>query len=462
VRRLPIRVRLTAWYTTLLVVVLAILGAYQVQRLRAELTQDLDRSLQLRSAQITGVYKPDVPTGEFTELSNSVLSGLPTESGAQVLSVNGMVLDTSEDDVAVVPMIAPQQVIDVLAGHPLLTTVPLGPRHTRFRVLARPLRDRHGVLVMAASLASIETAVHRLVVILLTGGPIAVLIAAVAGWWLASFGLRPVAAVTAKARQISVDRLDERVPVPKAADEVGRLADTFNAMLDRLEAGVEAQRRLIADASHDLRTPLAVMRSELDVALAAGDLPPEAEEVLASTAEEVERMARMVDNLLALAQADQGGLELFVRPVDLRDLAEATAAKLRPLAAAKGLDMTVSGDSPVVSADRERLTQVVTNLVENAVKYTNHGAVRLAAWQEGTEAGISVCDTGPGIPPEELIRVFDRFYRADTARGRAVDGSGLGLAIAQEIVHAHGGRIWAEPGTETGTRFSFALPVSSA
>ncbi len=463
-RRLPIRVRLTAWYTTLLVAVLTVLGAYQVQRLHSELTQDLDRSLSLRSAQIAAAYRTATGSDEFTELSNSVLSGLPTDSGAQVLGRDGTVVDTSEDPVAIGPMISRDQVAGVLGGRPMLTTVPLGAAHTQYRLLARSVGDpaHPRVLVMAASLGSIDAAVHRLLVILLTGGPIAVLVAAAAGWWVASLALRPVSTMTDKARRISVDRLDERVPVPKAHDEVGRLADTFNAMLDRLEAGVEAQRRLIADASHDLRTPLAVMRSELDVALAAGDLPPEAEEVLASTAEEVERMTRMVDNLLALAQADQGGLELLVRPVDLRDLAEATAAKLRPLAQAKGLQVTVDGDSPVVSADRERLTQVVTNLVENAVKYTNHGSVRLDAWQRGTEAGISVTDTGPGIPPDELTRVFDRFYRTDTARGRAVDGSGLGLAIAQEIVHAHGGRIWAEPGTGAGTRFSFALPVAAA
>jgi two-component system sensor histidine kinase VicK len=115
----------------------------------------------------------------------------------------------------------------------------------------------------------------------------------------------------------------------------------------------------------------------------------------------------------------------------------------------------------VVCADRERLTQVVTNLVENAVKYTSRGGVRLVAWQEGGEAGITVADTGPGVPTGELTRIFDRFYRTDTARGRSVEGSGLGLAIAQEIVHAHGGRIWAEPGTDSGTRFSFALPVAA-
>ena len=282
---------------------------------------------------------------------------------------------------------------------------------------------------------------------------------AATGWWVAGLALRPVTAVADKARDISVDRLDERVPVPGTADEVGRLAETFNAMLDRLEAGVEAQRRLIADASHDLRTPLAVMRSELEVALAAGDLAPEAAEVLASTAEEVERMSRIVGNLLALAQFDQGALELFVRPVDLRDVAESTAATLRPLAAAKGLTIEVTGANPVVDGDRERLGQVVTNLVDNAVKYTARGSVRLDTWRDGTEAGISVTDSGPGIPPDELIRVFDRFYRTDTARSRVVDGSGLGLAIAQEIVHAHHGRIWADRDPDGGTRVCFALPL---
>jgi heavy metal sensor kinase len=331
------------------------------------------------------------------------------------------------------------------------------------RVLARRVENngRVWVLVLGTSLAVADAAVHRLVVILLTGGPLALLVAAATGWWVAGFALRPVTAVADKAREISVDRLDERVPVPGTTDEVGRLAETFNAMLDRLEAGVESQRRLIADASHDLRTPLAVMRSELDVALGADDLAPDAAEVLASTAEEVERMSRMVDNLLALAQADQGALELFVRPVDLRDVAEVTAATLRPLAAAKNLTIEVTGTPAVVVGDRERLGQVVSNLVDNAVKYTARGGIRLHAWRDGTEAGISVTDTGPGIPPEELARVFGRFYRTDTARSRAVEGSGLGLAIAEEIVHAHGGRIWADRDPGGGTRVCFALRVAA-
>ena len=148
------------------------------------------------------------------------------------------------------------------------------------------------------------------------------------------------------------------------------------------------------------------------------------------------------------------------RVVDLRDVAESTATVLRPLAAAKGLTIEVSGTAPVVEGDRERLGQVVSNLVDNAVKYTAHGGVHLHTWQDGAEAGISVTDTGPGIPMEELHRVFGRFYRTDTARTRSVDGSGLGLAIAEEIVHAHRGRIWAERDEDGGTRVSFALPLA--
>ncbi len=457
--RLPIRVRLTASYTALLVVVLTVLGAYLVQRMHADLAGDIDRSLASRSAQIAASVRAG---GEFTEVSNAALSGLSSsDSGAQLLSATGTVVEASDDLIARQPMISPAQLAEVLGGQTLLATGRLPGSPTALRVLARTVQagGQVRVLVLGTSLAVADAAVHRLVVILLTGGPLALLVAAATGWWVAGLALRPVAAVADKAREISVDRLDERVPVPGTADEVGRLADTFNAMLDRLEAGVETQRRLIADASHDLRTPLAVMRSELDVALAAGDLAPDAAEVLASTAEEVERMSRMVDNLLALAQADQGALELFVRPVDLRDVAESTAATLRPLAAAKGLTIEVTGTAAVVDGDRERLGQVVSNLVDNAVKYTARGGIRLRAWQEGAEAGITVTDSGPGIPPDELTRVFGRFYRTDTARNRTVEGSGLGLAIAEEIVHAHGGRIWADRDAGGGTRVCFALPA---
>jgi two-component system sensor histidine kinase BaeS len=237
---------------------------------------------------------------------------------------------------------------------------------------------------------------------------------------------------------------------------------TLNAMLDRLEQGVNEKHRLIADASHELRTPLAVMRAELDVSLRGDDLSPAAREVLESAREEVDTMSRTVDNLLTLAQVDEGRLELLPARVSLRDAIEAAARPLRPLAEAKRLRLEVGGDGGLVRADPHRLNQVLTNVLENAIKFSHPGGeVGVIAWHNGDEAGVTVTDDGPGIPAAARAHIFDRFYRVDGARGRKVGGSGLGLAISQEIARAHGGRLWVESEEGRGSAFSLALPRRS-
>jgi len=469
--RLPIRARLTAWYVAVLALILLALGAYLPLRLRAELTGEIDQSLTIRAAQISEDYQRDGRSA-FHEISNAALAGLPIgHSGAQVLTPGGQVVDHSDDPLAREPMVAPALVGTALAGGPVRRTIQLGPKHHAFRVLVRPTGrgEQRQVLVVAASLRNVDAAVGELLLLLLTAGPPALLAVALGGWWLAHHALRPIAVMTAKADRISVDHLDERIPVPKVTDEVGRLARTLNTMLDRLEHGVDEQRRLVADASHELRTPLAVMRSELDVALADDALAPEAVRVLASTAEEVDRMTHIIGNLLTLARFDQGRLELLTRPVDLHGEAETVAAKLRSQALAKGLRIETrrpggedrdGADGAVVLADRERVDQVISNLLDNAIKYTQrHDVIRVDVWREGPEVLLSVTDTGPGIPAADLAKVFQRFYRVDAARNRTVGGSGLGLAICEEIIRAHGGRIWVESRLGHGSRFCFALPA---
>jgi heavy metal sensor kinase len=452
--------RLTLAFAGVLAVMLTALGAYLVLRLRADLTADVDRSLSARAGQVAAAYQTDRNPGEFAEISASALAGLPSgASAAQLLSTTGDILDTSDDPIATHHLLGAGDLRTVLAHGALRSTVRVG---MPIRLLAEPVTvsGQRRVLVLATSLAGIETATHRVVVLLLTGGPLALLLASGTGWWLAGAALHPVASMTAKARRITVDRLDERVAPPKVDDELGRLADTFNAMLDRLQEGVQIQHRLVADASHELRTPLAVMRAELDVALTADGLPPDAVEVVSSTSEEVDRMARLVGNLLALARIDQGRLDLLPRPVDLLDEADAVALRQGSLGAAKGLTIEVRGDRQVVIGDRERLVQVLTNLVDNGVKYTEKGGVTIEVWAstDRMEAGITVSDTGPGVPAEELTHLFSRFYRVDPAR-TGPGGSGLGLAIADEIIRAHGGRIWADSTPGVGSRFSFALPT---
>jgi signal transduction histidine kinase len=230
-------------------------------------------------------------------------------------------------------------------------------------------------------------------------------------------------------------------------------------MLDRLERGVEEKRRMVADASHELRTPLAAMRAELDVSLMGDDLPPAGREVLESTREEVDRMSRIVDNLLTLARVDEGRLELLTTTVHLDEAADAAARPLRPLATAKNVQLTLNGLHCKAQADPQRLNQALTNFIENAIKFTQPGGeVSVTAWRRNGETGVTVTDNGPGIPPEARAHIFDRFYRADPARRRTGSGSGLGLAICREIAEAHGGRVWVESEEGAGSSFSLALP----
>jgi signal transduction histidine kinase len=283
--------------------------------------------------------------------------------------------------------------------------------------------------------------------------------AAAGGWWLARRALRPVARITEDARRIGIDHIHERVAQPTSRDELGRLAATLNRMLERIEAGVAEKHRLVADASHELRTPLAVMRSELDVALLEGGLDGQARAVLESTRDEVDRMTRIVENLLTLARVDEGRLELARRSLDLRPLLASALAPLQPIAEAKQIELALGEGNGATDGDPDRLSQVVVNLADNAIKYTPRGGhVAIGAWSRNGEVGVTVEDSGPGIPEDAQAQIFDRFFRLDAARARESGGSGLGLAICKEIVLAHGGRIWVKSERGRGSAFSFALP----
>jgi len=268
--------------------------------------------------------------------------------------------------------------------------------------------------------------------------------------------------MTAKAREIGAGRLTERVEIPKAADELHALAVTLNGMLDRLAAAMELQRRFVADASHELRTPLAVMRAELDVSIAESSAGDDARAVLESAREEVERMSRTVNDMLVLAMADEGRLDLVRAPVDLHDVAATVLSRVGPYASLREVGLVLDGVSAPTVGDRSRLEHVLTNLVDNAVKHSPGGTdVAVTTWRSAGRVGLTVTDRGPGMPPETLDHVFDRFFRGDRARGGAGESSGLGLAISREIVNAHGGEIWAVSQPGEGSAFSLALPERS-
>ncbi len=454
--RLPIRARLTAWFFVLLVIVIAAVGAFVATRLRSDLTREIDRSLRPDAPQISTGYRYEGPR-EFRDVSRALLPDRRA-MGAQVLDARGRVVVSYGAGFADRSLVTRGVLRAALAGRSTLVTVKAGERVRAYAVPTARGNQRQ-VVVVGESLEGVGHSVGQVLRLLVIAGLPALLLTAAGGWWLTRQALFPVGRMTAQAERIGIDRLEERLRVPEPADEIARLAVTLNAMLDRLQRGVEEKHRLVADASHELRTPLAVMRSELDVGL-EDELPAEARATLMSVREEVDRMTRIVANLLTLARVDEGRLELGRRRVALRDVADYVLRALKPMAEGKSIDLACDGDEVVVMADRELLQQAVSNLVANAIKYSGGGeAVRVRIWARAGEAGMTVADTGPGIPAEAQPYVFDRFFRGDSARPRETGGSGLGLAISREIVAAHEGRLWVESTEGRGSSFHLALPV---
>lgn len=458
--RLPIRVRLTAWYALLLAAILVALGAFLVLRLRSDLRSTIDGEVKESSQTIAGNYAHEGIDG-FHEISAAAVRR--TGSATQVLDASGRVLVTYGGAVADRPMISPAARRAALAGHATLIEVRLGRSLRPFRAMAQRVSTRLGtqLVVVAESLEEVDEAVRKILVLLLVAGPAALAIAGLVGWLLLRQALAPVQRMTSKANQIGIDRLGERLTAPNPTDEVGRLAATLNAMLDRLESGVETRRRLVADASHELRTPLAVMRAELDVSLRRDELPAAERAVLESVREETDRMSRSVDNLLTLAQAEEGRLQLLSTDVDLREIVDAAVQPLRGLASAKRIELAVTGEASSTVGDPQRLQLALTNLIENAIKFTPVGGeIAVSCWRAEGSVGVTVRDTGPGIPVAAQAHVFDRFYRAHHRVGDHVStpGGGLGLAICQEIVVAHGGTMTVESEEGRGSTFTLSLP----
>jgi two-component system, OmpR family, sensor kinase len=453
---LPIRVRLTAWYAALLAAILVAIGAFVVLQLRTDLQARLDRDVRTNASSIGEGYTAEGDEG-FHEIARAALP--EPDAAAQVLDRSGRVLVSRGGAAAARPLVPPEVRADALLGGAPLISVTVGGVHMRASASSLRRRGRRHVLVVAESLEDVDASTRRVLVLLLLAGPAALAATALVGWWLARKALLPVARMTSEAEAIEIDRLHERIAVPRAADELGRLATTLNSMLDRLEAGVADKRRLVADASHELRTPLAVMRAELDVSLRGDGLPDEAREVLESVREEADSMSRTVDNLLTLAQVDERGLGILTTRVELLAAIETAERPLRPLAADKRIRLEVTGEPHEVEADPERLRQALGNLIENAIKFTpRDGEVSVSTWAGKHEVGVTVADDGPGIPEGARARVFDRFYRVDGSRARTAGGSGLGLAICREIARAHGGRVWVEDRAGGGSAFSLALP----
>jgi signal transduction histidine kinase len=306
----------------------------------------------------------------------------------------------------------------------------------------------HFVVLYAAPLAAVDAAQDTVMFYLAFGVPLLILVVGAATYFFAGRALRPVEAIRARVASMSEKDLAERVPVPVARDEVGRLAETMNAMIARLESAQKVQRRFVADASHELRSPLATIGAGLEL---LQDSDPGTVRTLRG---ETERLGRLVDDLLLLARADERGLQPRRDEVDLDELVE--AERSRPYD--DGVRTEVRTEPVRVVGDRGQIVRVLRNLVDNAHRHAGSQVV-VTLGRDGDLAAIDVADDGPGVPAADRSRIFERFVRLDDARARADGGSGLGLAIVAEVMAAHDGRVWVEEAPGGGALFRVRLPA---
>lgn len=315
-------------------------------------------------------------------------------------------------------------------------------------------------LVLLAPLKEVDHQLDHVATALATGIPTALVFAGGAGYFLARRSLAPVERLRTLTEEITAERLDRRLPVPHPHDELGRLAQTINAMIGRLEQSFAEVRRFSADASHELRTPLSVIRAEVEVAMGQPLEPTEVHQLLGSVLEECERLTRLTDQLLALARQDAVGAARPRQKVAVAALLNDVLETMQSLAEVRSVNLRFERDDCDVLADPAALRQVFVNLIDNAIKFTpGDGTVSVRVRREAAAAVVTVADTGEGISAEHLPHVFDRFYRADRARTRAAGGSGLGLSIARTIVEAHGGRIDLESTPGRGATAKVTLPI---
>ncbi|HLJ84820.1 MAG TPA: HAMP domain-containing sensor histidine kinase [Candidatus Eremiobacteraceae bacterium] len=316
------------------------------------------------------------------------------------------------------------------------------------------------VVYVAESLTLVQQTIAAFGVFLLISMLIAAIAVIVTGTWLARTAVAPINEIATAAREIGGEDLAKRLNWQERRDELGVLASTFDEMLGRLEAAFARERRFIADASHELKTPLTVINGNAQMLQRWADRDPALRaEAMETIRSESASMARVINAMLTLAKTDDAEA-LSLEPVSLSAVLHDASAALRPSAERKGLALEVRSDADAtVRGEPGLLRQLITNLTENAIKFTQSGRVTLTLERVGPMARITVSDTGPGIPEEALPHVFERFYRADPARSRKVEGTGLGLAVVRNIVRVHGGEIRAENPQTGGAAFVIELPV---
>jgi two-component system OmpR family sensor kinase len=435
---LPLRLRLALVFSLAMALVLAGAAGFAYVRVGSDLSRALDLQLRARTQDISALVRRG---GSLRATDGRLVER--GETFAQLLAGDGRVVDATPS-VGRTRLLRPDELARARNGALFVNRPTVPGLDEPARMLAVPVGRR--VLVAGATRENRTETLNSLRDAFLIGGPLALLLASLAGYALAGAALRPIEAMRRRAAEISTSSLDERLPVADTGDEVSRLGETLNAMLSRIEGGMLRERRFVADASHQLRTPLALLTTELELALRRARSAEELTESLRSAAETTARLSRLADDLLLLASADEGRVPLKAGETDLSDLARQVGERF---------GVRVVAEPLVVRIDPLRVEQALTNLVDNARRHGG-GEVTLTAHRRNGRVELHVLDGGEGFPEPFLDQAFERFSRGGSA---SVDGSGLGLAIVQTIARAHGGEAHAANRPGGGADVWLALPL---
>jgi heavy metal sensor kinase len=451
--------RLVTWYAGVLTLVFVLLGALTVVLLRDYLESNVLDTQARRARQIADTLVAAVDrTGEdaLARQVEELYAPEANERFIRIVRMDGHVVYSSGPphdstfDPATVP---PPSLIHT--GEFLRKE-----SSAKGSVLIAGLFNKAGgatgyVVEVGVSTARTEETVRQVLLMLAIGLPIAVCVAVGGGFILVRRALKPVDNLSQKAAAITQHNLSERLPVVRTGDELERLSLSLNLMISRLEDAINSSKQFVADASHELRTPLAVLRGELENLAQDQQLKSQTRETLGSALEEVDRLAEIVEGLLALSRLDTGDLKSSWVHFDLAELVSTTASQMSLLAEDKHITVLCDcAERVMIEGDQARLKQVVVNLLDNAIKYTpNGGRVKLKITQEGGNAVLDVADDGIGIPSEALPHVFKRFFRVDGSRSRDQGGAGLGLSIVKSICDAHGALVEVSSTPGQGSRF---------
>jgi signal transduction histidine kinase len=444
-KRLPLKLKLTLAFAAAMAILLVATGLFLRLRLESELDNSIDRSLRSQADHVVALVHR---AGSGLRAHRGSELAEHDERLAQILDARGRVIDASfgsgPRSVLTSDEVARARTRTILVDERDL----LGADRQPARLLATPVRTSEGksIVVVGTPVQERDEALSDLSTLLLIGGPVMLFLASLAAYGVTSASLRPVESMRARAAAISGREPGGRLPVPPTDDEIGRLGNTLNDMLARLEEALKRERTFVADASHELRMPLAVLKSELELAHRKGRTREQLEAALASATEETDRIVQLADDLLLIARSDQGRLPVRPAEIDAHDLLAETRDRFA--ARSRQLERPVSVDAPAglwVLGDRQRLKQALGNMVDNALRYGN-GDVELSARESNGRVELHVRDQGPGFPPEFIGSAFERFTRAEEGRTRG--GTGLGLAIVEGIARAHRGEAKAanQPG----------------